>query len=115
MFKQICIYFTLLFSINCSFANNQETHIAMRVKEDGILVAYQNSVLYQRSVVIVKTKDSLKAFPLQWTNETLSADLGKYGRYTESLKFAGNEIRGEVTLNVATDEPFLLKCAKVFA
>jgi len=110
MFKQICIYFTLLFSINCSFANNQETHIAMRVKEDGILVAYQNSVLYQRSVVIVKTKDSLKAFPLQWTNETLSADLGKYGRYTESLKFAGNEIRGEVTLNVATDEPFLIHC-----
>ncbi len=64
-----------------------------------------------RDMLFVKTENGeLYPFPLQFDDLIISADLGTFGRYTESLMPVKNGWRGEITLHVYTDDSFVVLC-----
>jgi hypothetical protein len=67
--------------------------------------------LLRRSEVLVKTQDGeVQAFPLSYDGSRVTADLGDFGQYTETLVPQSGSIRGEIQLTVQTDTPFAVHC-----
>ena len=64
-----------------------------------------------RDRVVVKTRDhELHVFNLVQDGNSLSADLGEYGVYRESLEYDGEKIFGNISLQVKTDQSFVVQC-----
>ncbi len=70
-----------------------------------------NKLIYTRRKITVKTANGARSeFPLKLENNRISADLGEYGFYSETLQTNRNAASGNVELTVRTAEPFLVEC-----
>ncbi|OQA95819.1 MAG: hypothetical protein BWY22_02004 [Bacteroidetes bacterium ADurb.Bin217] len=77
----------------------------------GVDFILNTTCVYSRTRVLVIT-DSLEEieFPLHTSNNSLYANLGEYGTYTERIVEEQNVLVGNITLQCASSKPFILVC-----
>jgi hypothetical protein len=74
-----------------------------------VLSNTENDVL-TRKIAIVKTSDSQESeFALSLSDNVISAKLGEFANYTEELIYEQNCIKGKITLEVVTDDSFMVQ------
>ena len=82
----------------------------MEVNDGKPHFLFDKTLLFERVEAIVTTsKNEELVFPLLFHNNIISATLGPFAVYTEHLVFDNNTIKGNITLDVLTDEPFIVK------
>jgi hypothetical protein len=71
---------------------------------------YNEKLLFERTEAIlsIPNKEEI-AYLLTFVNNTFSVKIGEYAKYTEQLVFENNCVKGKVTLEVLTDDAFIIK------
>lgn len=72
---------------------------------------HNNRCIYTRNSIILHSPDSQEIeIPITCSNETIYADLGEYGSYTERICKENNMLVGEITVACISNKPFILEC-----
>ena len=85
--------------------------LLFEIRGDQICLTQGSRTLWTRDHVEVRTPDGNTAvFPLKLEGNVLIAHLGQFGTFQEALDSERGIIRGRISLDVNTDDPFLVRC-----
>ena len=86
--------------------------MSLEIRERQMLLEYtfNERLLYTRENILVKMPGKILTYPLYKNGNTIHGTFCDIAEYKEELTFEGNTIKGTVTLEILTDDPFIIQC-----